>query len=985
MEPIVAVFGPIVVEELASRIRSFLGGQHELHSDVKEKLKLLSKFLLKLQCVVEVIEEKKNQNPFMVQWLEDFKKLAYDMDDLLDTFAYRELAHNCSSRTKRALRKIINIVPLNNGELSDLSSLVRKLKQLDDDLRDFIKVRKLDGKFKKLCSNCNLPAGTPKKNKHSFLGRKKEKEAIINFLLNTESHGATNIPILPILGAGGIGKTALAQVVYNDEKVKSHFSLEVWVCVSNNFDLGRITREMLDQSYCSYSHIGVDNLDELQLILKKKLSSEKFLLVLDNVWSETLRKVCDMVQACAPLCHQNEGSKILLTSRQEEAAIWTQIGEPIKLKGLPIDEYLSFFSECAFGDANPVEHRSLAEIGQEIAFKLKGSPLAARTVGALLRDKLNEDHWERILKSGTWKLEEYQHDIMPVLKLSYLYLPVHLQQCFAYLSVTPKDWEVLCSKVIGMWMAHGMIYPSDGNRIEDVGEYYFKMLISKSFFQSTMKEDVYSLHNLLHELAETTYKGYSFRIEHDEINGNYEIPSTVRHLSVSTKNLGGLQENAFVLNNLRTLLFLRNYDASFDDANLRDVLKQLASIRVLSLSYCRMNTLPGNLSCLIHLRYLDLSHSGIKELPEGVTELYHLQILNLSQLEFDQVPEKMNKLINLRSLICSAGVLSKVKGIGKMTQLQELKWPFSVQVVPGFDIGQLGDLKELRGSLCIKNLENVNSGEKAKEARLSEKENLVELMLQWGFVERNTSPEVENEILECLEPHRDLKKLCIDGYKGIGSPSWMVCNYGLDNLLSLKLIDCKAWEDLPPLGQLLQLQFLEVSGMHAIKKVGPGFHGSSIVKGFPSLRELKFDSLPEWEVWFSEVNLFPHLQNLRISECPKLRRIPPLPPTLQRLELFNLGLSKFPKFLAKAWDLPSSSSFQPSLAILTIERCKKLQYPSKWLLEQYEILKSLEELTVVPCNKLDALLVEKTNKFAGLKKLCLQHHPFMQEGIGYLP
>ncbi|XP_072950383.1 putative disease resistance RPP13-like protein 1 [Typha angustifolia] len=963
--------GHILISELVKRARSFLGGQHELHSDVKQKLERLGQLLLDLQCVIQVTEGRGIQNPAMVQRLKEFKTLAYQIDNLLDTFEYRELEWKSSSRMVKGLRYIGNVA-IPKQEFGDLTNVVKKLEILYSPVKNFVELVGLDQQSQQRSITPQLPTGTPRNNEHSFVGRKEEKEKIINFLLNTESHSTTNVPVLLILGAGGIGKTALAQEVYNDENVKRHFSLKMWVCVSKNFDLGRLTREMLNQLNCSCDYIDVDDLVKLKEILKMQLSSDKFLLVLDNVWSETLIEVSDMVRACAPLCHQNEGSKILFTSREEEIAGLTKHEELIKLKGLRDDEYRSFFLKCAFGDANLSEHPELEAIGKQIACKLNGSPLAAKTVGELLKDKLREDHWRNILNSDILEQKQDNHDIMPALRLSYLYLPFQLKQCFSYLCVTPKAWELFQKKVIGMWMAQSMVCHDDhGKRVEDVGEDYFKMLISKSFFQKTTKEDVYILHDLLHDLAEKTHKGYSFRIEDDQVK---EIPSTVQHLSVSTKSLVRLKKQS-VLNNLRTLLFLYNNNVSAVDADLRDVLKQLGSIRVLSLSYCSMDKLPCDLRLLFHLRYLDLSHSGIKELPDEVTKLYLLQILDLSELEFDRVPKRMNKLINLRSLICSGKILSMIAGIGKMARLQELKCPFSVQVVPRFDIGQLGDLEELRGCLCIRNLENVNSGEKAREARLCEKGNLVELVLQWGSAERNTSPEVENEILEGLEPHGKLKKLCIDGYKGTRSPSWMVDINGLTNLVSLKLIDCKAWENLPPLGQLLQLQVLEISRMHAIKNIHHGIHGSGILKRFPSLQELIFDFLPEWEVWSAddiEVDLFPCLKILRISDCPKLTTIPPLPSTIQSLELLNVGLGKFPKLLTKAWDLPSSSSLPSSLVILTIKGCQQLQYPSKWLIEQHESLRNLEELTVDYCDEFAPELVEAIGMFTGLKKFSVE-------------
>ena len=45
---------------------------------------------------------------------------------------------------------------------------------------------------------------------------------------------------------GGIGKTNLAQIIYNDKRVQDNFHIRVWECVSDQFDLVGITKAILE-------------------------------------------------------------------------------------------------------------------------------------------------------------------------------------------------------------------------------------------------------------------------------------------------------------------------------------------------------------------------------------------------------------------------------------------------------------------------------------------------------------------------------------------------------------------------------------------------------------------------------------------------------------------------------------------------------------------------------------------------------------------
>lgn len=80
------------------------------------------------------------------------------------------------------------------------------------------------------------------------VGRDVEKEEITMALL--EDSLENDILVIPIVGIGGVGKTTLAQLIFNDETVQHHFDLEIWVCVSDDFNL-RVFAEKIIESITS--------------------------------------------------------------------------------------------------------------------------------------------------------------------------------------------------------------------------------------------------------------------------------------------------------------------------------------------------------------------------------------------------------------------------------------------------------------------------------------------------------------------------------------------------------------------------------------------------------------------------------------------------------------------------------------------------------------------------------------------------------------
>lgn len=126
----------------------------------------------------------------------------------------------------------------------------------------------------------------------------------------------------------------------------------------------------------------------------------------------------------------------------------------------------------------------------------------------------------------------------------------------------------------------------------------------------------------------------------------------------------------------------------------------------------------------------------------------------------------------------------------------------------------------LHGSLGIRGLENVESKERALEAKLTDKKYLTELSLAWSPGQR-CSPHLEMEIIEGLCPPSELTRLIINGYHGREYPSWLSQNQnGLGRLQFLRLDSCSNLVALPEIGEIfIHLRELRLIGLDKIKRL----------------------------------------------------------------------------------------------------------------------------------------------------------------------
>ncbi|KAG8089853.1 hypothetical protein GUJ93_ZPchr0011g28479 [Zizania palustris] len=265
-------------------------------------------------------------------------------------------------------------------------------------------------------------------------GREQDKERVIKKLFSEEgSRVGGRISVLAIVGMGGLGKTTLAQLVYNDPGVRQSFDVCTWVCVSEWFDVQNIMRKIissLTKNSCDHVQSG-----QLQGLLAEQIQEKRVFLVLDDVWNE--RSDC-WEMLCMPMfaCTRCD---IVVTTRNEAVARLVQTMPSYNLHCLSPDESWSLFKQTAFVEQENVSPAAnLIEIGTWVAEKCKGLPLALKTLGSILHFETNEKKWREVLESELWELQQSQQEVLPALELSYRHMPVYLKRCFVALSLFPK-------------------------------------------------------------------------------------------------------------------------------------------------------------------------------------------------------------------------------------------------------------------------------------------------------------------------------------------------------------------------------------------------------------------------------------------------------------------------------------------------------------------------------------------------------------------
>ncbi|TKW02736.1 hypothetical protein SEVIR_8G259500v4 [Setaria viridis] len=770
-----------------------------------------------------------------------------------------------------------------------------------------------------------------------------------------------------------MGKTTLAQKIFNEVTIQEHFKVKVWLSITQHFNEIELLKTAIE--HAGGVHGGTQDKTLLTRTLTKTLSTGRFLLVLDDVWcNQAWSHVLSVPVKNAS--QKQQGNWVLITTRSEDLA--QRMGASFyqhRVSPLNEEDAWSLLTKQLPPSPNQVTGIDyLRDVGMKIVRKCDGLPLAVKVMGGLLSTRSrSEREWEAVLDHHAWSVVGLPKELDSRIYLSYEDLSSQQKQCFLYCSLFPKGTHILWRHVIPMWISEGFIQPhanrssSDDDQLEEIATEYYKELIRRNLIEcNPFNQYMCTMHDVVHSFAEFIAREESLVVQDMQVtSGSNDI--LVRHLSIGPTSLvSGLA--ALQKQSVRTL---------FINSKIDFELNSFSMLRVLSIHGGDCDWLLDSLCQLRHLRYLGLEGTNISRLPDNINNMKFLQHIVLQgSVLFENLPRTIIQMVHLRTLNMyqyqSNGNMVIPKEFGRLQNLRTLD---GFQVHMDMDGGwcsleEIGPLSKLK-RLGLHGLEDVSASSLAETAKISSKEHLEYMHLRWsssGFMElrdeikKQQQQEVVEEVLEKLCPPPRIDHLHIQGYFGRTLPNWMMvveaCAFKSLSILCLLYLPCCT--KLPDgLRRLPSLKTLAIMDAPAIKSIGSEFQASSsssTVGGgvtestsaaFPNLTHLGLEGLCEWEEWEWEEqtvdvtagSMAMHaLERLEIVKC-KLSCLPPGLANNKRHALRELQLSELS-------NLTSVENF-PSVVELDVFDCPKLKRISG--------LSRLHKIRIVRCPKLEVL------------------------------
>ncbi|XBI06998.1 hypothetical protein VPH35_134958 [Triticum aestivum] len=852
------------------------------------------------------------------------------------------------------------------------NTMANELKKLTEELYDMTNqnqhVSLMSGDNSNVQQETDIEETSSNVEESLIIGRTEERDNIVATLSGSISLEFT---VLPIYGFGGIGKTTLAQLVFNDAQFAGYS--KVWVYVSQNLVLNKIGNSIISQ-LSEESHVAERQM--IHIKLRELLAGKKILIVLDDVWEknpDTLKSLMAMLRVGA-------GSMVTVIVTTRDEAIAREICHTVKLT-----------------------KKQLKHIGREIATKCGGVALAAQSLGYTLKGK-TFDEWESVRDNYIWNasiLEESSsrdHEVLAPLLISYTHMPEWLKLCFTYCAVFAKGHNIVKYDLIHQWIALGF---NEWSRIFDsmqLCEKYVTQLLGMSFLQyakppmNDRRRDkdvtVFTMHDLVHDLARA--------ILDDQVNDNGSVvgnrclyafltdcskplqlsmtsPANIKVLHFLDCGKLELRGNAFSLGTRLCVLDLSECLVR----KFPESVGQLKQLRFLCAPRIRDQMIPNCITKLSELNYLNLRGShNLSALPESIGDMKGLMHLDLSGCHgIRKLPKSFAELKQLVHLDLSRCYMSISEAFGGLTELQYLDLSVQFIIVANRRgltevIGNLTKLRYLNLSGCmhamaqskdqidsllgsvstLSNLEHLNLSENRGLSSIPESFGNLRKLHTLDLVGCSNIEKLPDSMFQIV----NLKLLNVDNFVKSGL-SWL--NVALlphfvvhpssdksssnitllqptnpDMLTIDRLENVKSAEEAESI-ELIKKQKIKmlafqwtvaavrfVDDQEVLEKLVPPSSAQILsITGYRSV------SIPDW---FMDIGYYlPNLCKINLCDFPKCKSLPPLCQLPNLLEMGLYGMESLEEFNTAytRGEGGANELMFPKLEALTVERCEKLR------------------------------------------------------------
>ncbi|XP_071930885.1 uncharacterized protein [Coffea arabica] len=471
------------------------------------------------------------------------------------------------------------------------------------------------------------------------------EQAVIDKLIK----GLKQLDVISIVGVAGLGKTFLAQRVYRDPRITSHFHIQAWSYISQTYCKKDLLLQILA---CIDQKTQFSEKDEYQLALElwQCLLRQRFLIVLDDVWDI---EAWNALKSSFP--EKNNGSRILLTSRLTDI-----VGKPCNLRTLSESESCELLQKklAVIREGGYSQEQNL--LGWKIAKTCNGMPLSIAIISGILAT-LGEAGWEEVAKMvSLTAMVGATEQCRRILKLSYRHLPDHLKRCILYFGAFREDQEICVRRLTWLWIAEGFVQKSESECLEKIAEGYIRALINRSLVMVGQRRyagevKTCRIHDLLHVFCVKKAKKQNFLqlVRGYDEDLTFDEPYNPRRLSIQAQPKHFIKSR-IICPQIRSLLYSsRDFGVRQLRCNFRFIFL-LKLLNVLDLENISLGSdFPRELWSLVQLRYLAVLgwlKNGIPSSLEMLSNLETFLVRTKDDVGLSLLQDTLLKMQKLRHL-----------------------------------------------------------------------------------------------------------------------------------------------------------------------------------------------------------------------------------------------------------------------------------------------------------------------------------------------
>ncbi|KAI5678726.1 hypothetical protein M9H77_09676 [Catharanthus roseus] len=458
------------------------------------------------------------------------------------------------------------------------------------------------------------------------------------------------LQIVSIVGMGGIGKTTLADSLYDHPLVRSSFNIRTRICVSKVYEKKKLFLDVLQGVIGDGTKKFVEKCDEdLEETLYENLKRQRYLIFMDDLWD-----IKPWLDLRASIPDDRNGSRILFTSRSHSIALETKRkSSSYQLDLLSNEKSWEMLRSKLFQEQESCsDDDELVNLGKEIAKSCKGLPLTIDLIAGVLRTKgRNKYCWQEVVENMRKEIsDDPQQRCQKILDKSFSDLPDHLKSCFLYFSAFPEGSEITSKRLIWLWAAEGFIQQRKvDENLESTAEAYLNDLIARSLVIVSRRNSsggvkVSRIHDLLHDFA--------CRKAHEDY--------FLLQMKMKGKDISSSSSSYDNTNEGYRMFFNSNNWAELDFTSLGS---WVSSIHM-NLSYTLKSVPRPSISFgsfqFKHLRILHLQGSTNLDIHSSITNLVYLKFLAVPKMYkgFNTTIPKLHNLETVLVMGRSSSILS---------------------------------------------------------------------------------------------------------------------------------------------------------------------------------------------------------------------------------------------------------------------------------------------------------------------------------------